>query len=94
MSLKSDDYDSSETVKQLIWDARGIVGEPGWRMAGPEIEAFIRYRVADALLNAFSKAEALYINDMVKQADQNSRNMVEAVLAGASLAERKAKEKE
>jgi hypothetical protein len=85
MSLKVDNYDTSIPVKDLISQARWQLGEPVWRLAGPEIAAFIRSEVQDALRDAFYKAESLYIDNMVKQADQSSRNMMNAILAGANL---------
>lgn len=85
MSLKSDKYDSSEAVEHLVWDARRAVGEPGWRLVGPELEDFIRHEIAGALLTAFSKAEALYVNEAFHRQEQSSRTLLEGVLAGAKL---------
>ena len=85
MSLKSDNYDSSEAVERLVWDARHAVGETGWRVVGPELEGFIRYEVAGALLSAFSKAEALYVREQFDRSEQSSRTLLEGVLAGCKL---------
>jgi len=93
MNLKSDNYDPSRVVEDLILAARGAVGSPVWRMAGPEIEDFIRYQVANSLRDAFSKAEALYINESFKQAQQNSGNLLKAILTGFDVAQRKEEEK-
>ena len=93
MSLKSDAFDPEPILEELREDIASFVGRPLARMARPELEDFIDYRVRRALLKAFSMAETLYINDMVKQADQSSRNMFEAVMAGAKISGIKGKRK-
>ena len=83
--LKSDGFDADPILDDLREELFYAVGKPVMRMAGPELEGFLDFYVRRALLKAFSKAEALYINDMVKQANQSSRNMFEAVMAGAEV---------
>lgn len=85
MSLKSDDYDPIETVKRLIDEARFHLGPSTWRMVGPELTAFIMHEVAGALHEAFSRAEALYINDAIKRSGQMSLTILEGVLAGVEI---------
>ena len=87
MTLKSDSYDPSEELERLVRQARYAVGEPGWRVVGPELEAFIRYEVADSLFSAFSKAEGLYISEAIKLSHQQSVTVLEAVLTGITLRE-------
>jgi hypothetical protein len=89
VSLKIDQFDPEPILAALREDLFYTLGKPIMRMAGPEMEAFIEYSVRDALGRAFSAAESLYIGDMVKRADQSSRSMLEAVMAGAEIGRRK-----
>lgn len=88
MSLESDKFDPTEMLERLTWSARHILGSVGWRQCGPEVTDFIQNEVHAALLRAFSRAEALYINKMVSQGEERSRLMLESVFAGAELARR------
>jgi hypothetical protein len=92
MSLKSDDYDPETILAGLRKDLYYAVGGPVMRMAGPELEEFLDYSVRRALMSAFSRAESLYIDDMVKQADQSSRTLLEGILAGATVGRQKRKD--
>ena len=89
MSLKADDYDPSETLERLRWQLRDALGSPLWRIAGLELDDFLEHEVREALREAFSKAEAIYVHERFKQADQSSRTLLEGILAGAELARRK-----
>ncbi len=91
MTLKSDDYDPSEIVEDLVWRARGVMGKPVWRMAGPEIESFIRNEVTEALFSAFSQAEGLYLNEAIKLSHQHTTTILEAALTGAGVTLREEK---
>ena len=94
MSLKSDDYDPTETIEDLISMMRQTIGQPVWRLAGPEIEQFLRCALGTALHRAFCKAEALYVHESFKQAQQNSGNLLKAILTGFDVAKQKEEEKE
>lgn len=85
MKLHSDDYDPEKECESLIWRARNIIGPSAWRMVGPEVEDFIRFEVREALIAAFSKAEALGIRDQCNMQQQYSKTLLEGVLAGATI---------
>ena len=80
--LMSDNYDTSKAIDRLVWQAEGVIGPAGWRMVGPEVEDFLRCEVSAALLGAFSRAEALYINDAIKTSHGLTVSILESVLAG------------
>lgn len=87
MSLHSDKFDPQPILDELHEDLFSYVGKPIMRMAGPELQWFLDDSVRRALVKAFSQAETLYIKDIVKQADQSSKTLMEGIMAGAKLAE-------
>ena len=83
--LDSDGYDPSEALKRLKWAAAKLLGGPTFRAIEPELADFLDVEVREALVAAFAKAEASYINKMFKQSEESSMNMFKACLAGAGV---------
>ena len=92
MALEVDNYDPEPAVKRLLYHARCSLGGPGFRAVRPELEDFMHDAVADALRDAFSKAEGIYLRQAIGFADQASRTLLEGVLAGAEVERRKHEE--
>jgi hypothetical protein len=63
---------------------------PTHRMIEPEIDAFLEYDVPEIINAVAIKAEQPHAFRRAREADQASRNMLEAVFAGVELAERSA----
>lgn len=90
--LLADDFDPAEILEGLRLRAKSRLG-PAYRLFAPEIEAFLEHDVRDALSRAFGKAEGAYVERMVRQAEDSSRNVFQAALAGIDIARARAKAK-
>lgn len=86
--LLADDFDPTEIIDELRFRAKSMLG-PVYRQIEPELEAFLEFDVRAALVRAFGKAEGAYVERMVRQTDESSRNMFRAALAGVELGKAK-----
>lgn len=78
-------FDTSGILKELRYRLAGYIGTPMMRMAGPELEDFLKFEVGAALEDAYKEAEFRWQRDQINMQDQYSALMLKSVLAGAEL---------
>lgn len=91
MELESKTFNTDELVaaaQRALWFRLGSVGI---RLVESEIDRFFKYDLPELFRDAYRKAESEGIRLAVAQAEQSSRTLLEGVLAGVELAEKKKK---
>ena len=78
-------FDTTKIVEGLIYRLHNYLGGPVMRLAGPELEEFLRYDVEEALQDAYKEAEFRWTRDQIDMQHEYSALMLKSVLAGAEL---------